>query len=144
MNKYSLLLIVLCLGACERDEQTTTVDKSDATVKHVEQTKSSVKEENTEWVYIDDGAVQCEQKGRSLNDTKNKLTSMNIAVKASKCAHITGASMATMCGLKDLNIHMHQLYTRDVKKARGLGFEPISSLSHYGDKSYKELPCNTP
>lgn len=94
-----------------------------------------------QWVYIDNGAVQCETSAQPLSRTHLALQTAGIEVHKSQCATITGTAVATLCGLKDLGIHMHQIAQKSVAKARALGYEPMTALSHYGDKSYEPTPC---
>ena len=93
------------------------------------------------WVYIDNGAVQCEYSGKTLLETRTQLSDSNIPVAQSHCAQITGAMVASQCGLKDVNIHVHQIPNSHIKQARGTGFEPVTNLSHYGNKSYTLTEC---
>ncbi len=92
-------------------------------------------------VYIDNSAIQCEREGKSPQHTAQQLAANNIAVIASHCVHITGVASATLCGLKDLNINVHEIAAADLKKARALGFEPVANIGHHGNKSFELKDC---
>ncbi|WP_096085539.1 hypothetical protein [Agaribacterium haliotis] len=122
--KYLPFILALTLAACAKNSEPT------APVTLVE-------------LYIDDGALQCEQPPRSLEQSKALLTQQKIQVGAARCARIDGM-VAMQCGLKDLNVHVVSVSEDDVGKARSLGFEPMSQLSHHGQKSLIDQPCPSP
>lgn len=130
MRLLLVLVSLFGLAACERAD----TDSAQAGQKHAVN-------QALRWVYIDNGAVQCERPAKALSETQSALNGRGVKVKQSQCAIITGTAVAALCGLKDLGIHMHQIVESDLKKARSLGFEPIENLSHYGNKSFEVTPC---
>lgn len=135
-----LLATVLAFASCAKRENERERNQSQEYDKT--RTESTVKKaEALQWVYIDNGALQCEKAPMPLSQTRDRLLNANIKVEKSQCAQITGVAVAAMCGLKDTGIHMHHISMKQTKKARSLGFEPMASLSHYGDKSFEQVVC---
>lgn len=133
------VLTSVCLFACDSRDAPIADEFSATGSKPVVIDK--LKQQAMQWVYIDNGAIQCEHKGKPLQQTRQQLQDAGFDLGVSQCATITGSMVAAVCGIKDLGIHMHEVSKQDVKKARSLGFEPMSSLSHHGDKSFQKVDC---
>jgi len=93
------------------------------------------------WVYIDNGALQCENPAKALSETAKLLKLANIAVNDSKCGAITGSMTMTLCGTKDLNIHLHQVPKSSLSKAESQGFTSVNNIGHSGNKSFAFTGC---
>lgn len=133
------IVLLLNLFACSQEDK-AVVDKQDTNTPTVA-LSSEKKTQDREWVYIDDGAIQCEKQAQDLTHTRSVLLASGINVEDSKCATIVGAAVASLCGLKTLGIHIHLISSSDVKRARSQGFEPVSALAHYGDKHHEPRAC---
>jgi hypothetical protein len=99
-------------------------------------------DENYDIVYIDNGAVQCESKGLSEQNTAQILTDKGIEVIASQCGYLSGLAMAAQCGLADINIHLHTINTLNLHDAQALGFESVSTLKRDDDIGYIIIDCS--
>ena len=156
LNHFVFMMTVLFLFSCGKEEIVQSASADEIKIKEKDTEKAKEKPKPAEnlkpkekpkekpssvWVYTDNGALQCEKPAMPLSTTKNMLMEAKIDVVNSQCAAITGMMVATMCGLKDTGIHMHEIPEKSLKKARGLGFEPITSLSHSGNRSYAVTEC---
>ena len=121
--KYMLLVLSLFLFACSKQQDNTTPLESMPLVA----------------VFIDDGALQCERQGRSLAASEALLTQAGISTANSYCAYIDGVMMAMQCGLKDLNVHVVEVQSSQLQSA--LGFEPLASVAHHGEKTLVKHAC---
>lgn len=92
-------------------------------------------DDNLEWVYIDNGAIQCEFTGWSEKETAQTLIDNGIDVVNSSCGYLTGVGIADLCGLGDTNINLHRINRQNIPDARKLGYEPVSSLVREDDKA---------
>ena len=136
-----VLIIFSCVAllyACDKKAPSELGNVTDTSSKV---NAAGAENDDTVWVYIDNGALQCQKPALRLGQTRATLLSAQIEVIDSKCADITGTMVAAMCGLKDLGIHIHNIKRVDAKRARSFGFELTDSLSHYGNKSYNVTEC---
>ena len=101
----------------------------------------SLLNENNIVVYIDDGAIQCESKGKPVQQTAQILIEHNIKVTTSECGYLSGVAMPAQCGLGNINIHLHTINSRDLTEAQALGFVPVSELKHDDDIGYVISDC---
>lgn len=92
-------------------------------------------------VYIDNGAIQCQFKGKPPAETAAVLEAGGVSVQQSFCAYRTGMAVAAMCGTGDLNINVHSIDEADLALAEGLGFKPTASLGRKGDPGYAQTDC---
>lgn len=131
----SLTLYVISVSSCDlRKSEIESVEKETVNVGLLD-------DQDYEEVFIDDGAIQCEKTGVSLAQTSARLVSAGIKVADSYCGTITRVMVASQCGLKNANVHVHSIPSHRVKSARGLGYEPMSSLKHYGNKEIDMHDC---
>ncbi len=98
--------------------------------------------ENYEIIYIDDGAVQCEAKGSSKEETAQKLIDNGINVIDSQCGYLSNLMVATLCGLGDTNINLHTINAENLSDAQALGFESVSTLKRDDDIGYVITDCS--
>lgn len=96
---------------------------------------------DTELVYINDGAIQCESQGMSEQKTAKLLTDEGIEVASSQCGYLSGVAIAAMCGLGDSNINLHTIDVSKLVQAKSLGFESVSTLKLNDDKGFKTIEC---
>ena len=92
-------------------------------------------------VYINNGAIQCESKGQSKDQTAALLVKQGIKVKSSQCGHLTNIMVAAVCGMQDININTHQIAANDLEKSRLLGFENVTQLKQGNDIGYALANC---
>ncbi len=98
-------------------------------------------DENTGLVYIDDGAIQCESNGLSVEQTAQILIDGGIAVTSSYCGYLSGIAVAAQCGLGDININLHKINIQNISDAKKLGFESVVSLRNGDDIGYVIIEC---
>lgn len=94
------------------------------------------------YVYIDDGAIQCESSGLSVDETAQPLIEYGVDVFESSCAYITGIAIAAQCGLGDSNINIHLINKESVIDAQNIGYEPASTLKDNGYLGYETVECD--
>lgn len=94
------------------------------------------------YVYIDDGAIQCESPGLSVEKTAQPLIDYGVDVFESSCAYITGIAIAAQCGLGDSNINIHLIDKENVIDAQNIGYEPVSTLVDDGYLGYETVECD--
>jgi hypothetical protein len=99
--------------------------------------------EDREIVFIDDGAVACEEEGLSEEKTALILRGQGIDVISSGCAYITGVSIPDVCGIGDLNINIHTIHAQNLPDAEELGFESVSTLRNGSDSGYERVDCES-
>lgn len=97
--------------------------------------------ENYEIVYINNGAVQCESKGLSKEQTARILIDNDIDVIDSQCGYLSNLMVAALCGLGDTNINLHTINAQDLVGAQALGFKSVSTLKRDDDKGYAIGNC---
>jgi hypothetical protein len=97
---------------------------------------------NYEIIYIDDGAVQCESKGLSKEQTAQKLIDNGIDVIDSQCGYLSNFVVPTLCGLGDTNINLHTINAQNLSDAQALGFESVSTLKRGDDIGYGIAACS--
>ena len=97
---------------------------------------------NYEIIYIDDGAVQCESKGLSKEQTAQKLIDNGIGVIDSQCGYLSNFVVPTLCGLRDTNINLHIINAQNLSDAQALGFESVSTLKRGDDIGYGIAACS--
>ena len=97
--------------------------------------------ENYAIIYINDGAVQCESKGLSKEQTAQKLIDNGIDVVDSQCGYLSNIVVPTLCGLGDANINLHIINAQDLSKAQTLGFESVLTLKRGDDIGYVIEDC---
>lgn len=94
------------------------------------------------YVYIDDGSIQCESSGLSVEETAQPLINYGVDVFESSCAYITGIAIAAQCGLGDSNINIHLIDKENVIDAQNIGYEPVSTLEDDGYFGYETVECD--
>ena len=82
----------------------------------------------TTHIYKPDGNKQCQPPTSTLTNSTNQLTTAGIEVITSHCATQTGMSIMTVCGAPTLGIHLHEIKTSDIQKAKTLGYEQANDL----------------
>ena len=82
----------------------------------------------TTHIYKPTGNKQCQSPTSTLTNSTNQLTSAGIAVHTSYCATQTGMAVMTVCGAPTLGIHLHEINTSDMQKAKDIGYEEANNL----------------
>lgn len=95
-----------------------------------------------ETVYIDNGAVQCENSGIAPEGSARLLTDEGIDVLGSQCAYRSDIQFATQCGMGDANINVHSIPAESLSDAKSLGFESVSELGSEGEPGYITIECS--
>ncbi|HID80974.1 MAG TPA: hypothetical protein EYH06_04340 [Chromatiales bacterium] len=113
LHMLTLLSISLIVGRSSSDNHSSNNDKSD----------------DTALVYIDNGAIQCESKGKTPAQTAQILINYGIDVISSKCA-VSGA-VATVCGGKTAGINLHEIWPQNISDAIEQGFSKAEDLEEY-------------
>lgn len=113
-----LLLSLICCGGTQHADKKTLGHPA---IKNTSREKSL-------WVYINNGAVQCEFNGHPPAKTAENLIDNGIPVMASHCGSITGVMRAAVCGGATTNINLHEIATAHRAKAERLGYRPAQSL----------------
>ena len=98
-------------------------------------------ESDSAWVYINDGAVQCEFNGLNKTQTAQNLIDYNVEVIESNCGYISGIEVAAQCGLGDSNINLHLINEEQVADAQNIGYELVSTLENDNDVGYEIIDC---
>ena len=98
-------------------------------------------ESDSAWVYINDGAVQCEFDGLNKTQTAQNLIDYNVEVIESNCGYISGIEVAAQCGLGDSNINLHLINEEQVADAQNIGYELVSTLENDNDVGYEIIDC---
>lgn len=102
---------------------------------------SQDQEQEVRQVFIDNGAVQCQFSGKPPAETATLLTDGGVEVIESQCAVLTGMAVAAMCGMGDLNIHVHTIDANDVSKAETLGFRSVGALAQGEEAGWLPTDC---
>ena len=93
------------------------------------------------WVYINSGAIQCESDGQTGAETELLLTAENIRVTNTQCGHLANIAVIAMCGGPATNINVHEINVADLKKAQDLGFENVTTLKQKDHAGYDVTEC---
>lgn len=102
---------------------------------------STSKQAETEFVYINNGSIQCQSKGKTTQETASLLEQAGVIVTSSQCASLTNVMMMTMCGAPALNINIHEIQAVNISKAQTLGFESVNSLKEGNNAGYQVQAC---
>jgi len=120
MKKVLLVsLLVISLAACQSSKES---------VEH-------------STVYIADGSVQCEEGGKTGDETAKMLTDNAISVSETQCGHLAVQAMIAMCGGPTAAINVHTIPTADLEKAQALGFKNVLTLKQGDNKGYEATEC---
>ncbi len=92
------------------------------------------------FVYVSNGAVQCESDGVCPGVTAGPLAAAGIAVHGSRCGLLSGGVIA-QCGAKTLEIHLHLIDAGQVEMASRLGYLPADSLKEGEDPGFSFVSC---
>ncbi|WP_185268762.1 hypothetical protein [Halopseudomonas xiamenensis] len=99
----------------------------------------------TTHIYKPDGTKQCQPPTTTLTDSTTTLTNAGINVLTSTCATQTGMAVITVCGAPTLGIHLHEIKTSDVPKAKRLGYEQANKLINKAHGTgYETIDCPNP
>lgn len=92
--------------------------------------------EGNELVYIDNGSIQCETEGVSVDETAELLMSEGIDVVFSYCGYLTGIDVLAQCGVSDLDINLHEINSQELAAAELIGFISVSALGENPELAY--------
>ncbi len=84
--------------------------------------------ESSLFVYKTKGAIQCESKGITLQQSVQELDKAGIKAEKSHCAIMTGMSMIAMCGAGTSDIIVHKIDAKNLVNAKTLGFDEAKKL----------------
>ncbi|WP_022942618.1 hypothetical protein [Psychromonas hadalis] len=93
------------------------------------------------WVYISNGAIQCESDGKTGAETERLLTEKNIVVSKTECGHLSNVAVILMCGGPATNINVHQIKHTDLEKSQALGFQDVITLKQLDNLGYEASEC---
>lgn len=97
--------------------------------------------EDTTFVYINDGSMQCEEGGKSGLETAKILEDSNVNVESTQCGGLTNIAVLAMCGGPATNINVHEIKSEDLAKAESLGFKDVATLKQENNKGYEVSDC---
>ena len=92
-------------------------------------------------VYIDNGAIQCDFQGYSVDETAKTLTDNGIEVIESHCGYITGMAITAVCGASTNEIHLHVIVPTSLDEAVALGFISIDTIINDPEIGYVITEC---
>jgi hypothetical protein len=82
----------------------------------------------TVFVFIDNGAKQCEPTGMTPEESAEVLAGAGIEVFSSSCGVMTGKAVATVCGGSTLGILVHEIRKTDLPAAEDLGYADVDTV----------------
>lgn len=109
--------------------------------KNAEGDMTETAQSGYELVYISKGAIQCESKGLSLEETAAKLEKSGVEVSKSHCGVLTDVMFAAMCGSPTGDINLHLIPADTIANAESAGFKKVAELATENGQGYDIIPC---
>ena len=80
-------------------------------------------------VYIDDGAITCQDDGLPPEMTQQQLMDHGIDVVDTSCGYLGSTYTPSDCGLSTNKVNIHTIHRQSLVDAQNIGFEPLEGLS---------------
>ncbi len=129
------LASAFCLLGCQFN-----ANASDVVVKEQSRTTSKKTSSDSQLVYMNAGAIQCEYKGKTLNETAQLLNEKDIDVLSSQCG-VTNMMYPSVCGAGNGALNLHRINASNLESAKTIGFNPVSELENSG-VGYQIVDCD--
>ncbi|WP_317933154.1 hypothetical protein [Halioxenophilus sp. WMMB6] len=128
LKKLSLIIALTAAMLCGCHSESSGLSAAPSATKESPPLAAAMAAEKMIEVYISNGAVQCEFKGKPPAATAQLLTGQGIPVARSRCGVINGVAYPMVCGAGTGNINIHTIAANHLAAAKVLGFTEVSTL----------------